>query len=322
MGKPQTLKNENDFSLICPECQSELLAFDSAYHCKDCDRDYPIKDGVVCFLNEDDGFYEGNYTGTINFTCKSERSLKSLICLYLMNIHYLWYIQKYVKSSSKILDVACGGGYRYLAQKGEVTGIDLSLSSLKNTTEFYELGVQADVLRMPFPDTTYDLVTSCYAFEHFRPDEKRLLLKQFYRVLKPGGKINLLFDCDNVNPLFRWAKRYPELYKKRFVELDHHYGLQMPSENINLIEDSGFRILGYHAANKTILQHLPVFSWLEPYGEGSKLAALASKFALYAGKYRITNFGYQAFVTVFDDFIEKLLPLDWARLLLIVAVKE
>ncbi len=310
------------FSLICPECQSELLAFDSLYRCEDCKIGYPIKDGVICFLNEDDDFYEGSYMATINFTCKNDSSLKLLLGLYFINSHYLWYVRKYIKSPSKILDVACGGGVRYLAQKGEVTGIDLSLNSLKKTTEFYKLSVQANVLNMPFPDTTYDLVTSCYAIEHFRHEEKQRLLNRFYRVLKPGGKLILLFDCDNDNPLFRWVKRYPELYRKGFVENDHHYGLQMPSDNLKLIENSGFKILDYHAANKTHIQHLPVFGWIESYGEKSKLAAIASKLACYARKYRVTNLGYQAFVTIFDDLIEKFLPLDWARVLLVVAEKE
>ncbi len=315
-------KMENKiFALICPACKSKLLTFDSLYCCENCNRDYPIKDGVICFLNENDDFYEGSYMATINFTCKSERSLKSLLYLYFINTHYLWYIRKHVKPSGKILDVACGGGVRYLAQKGEVTGIDLSLNSLKKTTEFYKLSVQANVLNMPFPDTAYDLVTSCYAFEHFRPDEKQLLLNQFYRVLKPGGKLVLLFDCDNDNPLFRWVKRFPKLYKKGFVENDRHYGLQFPSENIKLIENAGFKILDYHAANKTHIQHLPVYGWIEPYGEKSRLAARASNLACYARKYRFTNLGYQVFVTLFDDLIEKFLPLDWARLSLIVAEK-
>jgi ubiquinone/menaquinone biosynthesis C-methylase UbiE len=313
---------EKTVSLVCPACQTELLQLDTTYHCEYCKKDYPVKEGVVCFLKENDTFYEGSYTATINFIPKSKKSLRSLIYLYFINNHYLWYIRKHIKPGNNILDVACGGGIRYLAQKGEVTGIDLSFSSLKKTTRFYRLSVQADALNMPFPDATYDLVTSCYAFEHFSSDKKQLLLEQFYHVLKPKGKIILLFDCDNDNPLFQWVKKYPELYKKCFVELDHHCGLQKPSENIKLIENAGFKILEYRASNKTPVQHLPVYQWMESYGKVSKLVVFASKLAFYIGKYRITNLGWQAFVTIFDDIVEKIFPLDWARLLLIVAEKD
>jgi SAM-dependent methyltransferase len=175
---------------------------------------------------------------------------------------------------------------------------------------------------MPFLDSTYDLITSCYAFEHFKPDEKRILLNQCHRVLKPGGKIVMLFDCDNDNLLFRWLKKDASLYKKRIIEHDSHYGLQKPSENIKLIENAGFKILDYRAANKTFFQHLPVFGWMEPYGEISKLAAWASKIAFCIRRYRLPNLAYQAFVTVLDDIVEKFLPLDYGRILLVVAEKE
>lgn len=316
--------------LICPECQLKLLEFDSLYHCGNCNSNYPIKEGVVCFHNESDDFYEhffdiadyaskGTFPFKSNFTYK--RTLKSLLHLYFAEHQFLWYIQKHVKQTGKILDVACGPGKRYLAQKGEVTGIDLSFRGLKETTEFYKLSIQADALRMPFPEAAYDVVTCCFGFEHFKPDVKYLLLNQFYRVLKPGGKIILLFDCDSNNPLFRWVKRNPELYKENFVERPDHYGLQMPSENMKLIENSGFKIIECHADCKTPFQDAAFFGWLKPYGEVSKLAALASYLVLYADKYRPTRYCYEAFVTFFDDIIEKFLPLDWARLLLVVAQK-
>ncbi len=308
--------------LICPVCQSDLLRKDFLYFCRSCGQEYPVRDGVVCFLDKEDSFYEGHYSATINFTSKNDSSLKSLLYLYFINSHYLLYVRNYAKKNCKILDVACGGGVKYLACKGDVTGIDLSYASLKNTTAFYRQSIQGSVFKMPFPDSSYDLITSCYAFEHFKPCDKKVLIEEFGRVVKPGGKVVMLFDCDNDNLLFRWIKKNPQLYKERFIELDHHYGLQKASENLRLFEDGGFKILKYRAFNKTVFQHLSVFGWIEPYGSFSKLAGLTCKIALYLGQHRTTSLAYQAFVTLLDDVVEKFLPLDHARLLLVVAERK
>lgn len=309
------------FFLVCPTCRERVVPIDDAHICSNCEKTYPIKDNIVCFLGENDQFYEGAYTGTINFTCKNESSLKSLFYLYVIHFHYLWYIKKYIQTPVNILDVACGGGTRYLAQKGNVTGIDLSLSSLRKTTQFYQNNIQANILEMPFLDNSYDVITSSFCFEHLTLHEKRLLLSHFQRVLTPGGKIILLFDCDNSNPFFKWLKKYPDLYKQCFIEIDHHYGLQFASVNLSLFKEAGFKILNYRVFNKTPIQHLPVYTWVGPYSKVTKCATLISKTALYMGKFKYLNLGYQILVTLFDDVVEKFLPLNWGRLLLVILEK-
>lgn len=314
------MKKES-LSLICPYCFSDLVLFSSAYRCNSCMREYPLKEGVVCFLDSDDKFYEGTYTATINVTFRSERSLNAILYFYFYREPYLKAIRKHVKSSGIILDIGCGGGTRYLAQKGEVVGLDLSFGSLKKVTGFYKMAVQANALKLPFPDKTFDLITGSYNFEHFLPDEKQVLLGQMNRVLKPGGKIILLFDCDNNNPLFRWFKKDRELYQKCFIEHDHHYGLQLPSINLGLIEKAGFSIIEYKALNKTPLQYLPVYGWMTPYGTKSKLVSFVSNLASFVGKKKVLWVPYYALINWFDAIIERLLPLDYARVLLVIAQK-
>jgi 2-polyprenyl-6-hydroxyphenyl methylase/3-demethylubiquinone-9 3-methyltransferase len=103
-----------------------------------------------------------------------------------------------------ILDVGCGGGFlsNELARQGyQVTGVDVSPESLRvakahdvTKTVKYEV---ADAFHLPYPDQSFDAVTAMDFLEHVdRPD---LVIKEFSRVLKPGGLF--FFHTFNRNPI-------------------------------------------------------------------------------------------------------------------------
>ena len=52
-------------------------------------------------------------------------------------------------------------------------------------------GVQADIRRLPFRDQSLDGIWNLGVMEHFEEDEQRLILREFHRVLKPGGQMLL-----------------------------------------------------------------------------------------------------------------------------------
>jgi SAM-dependent methyltransferase len=310
------------FCLICPDCSLILDQSISAFKCNGCMREYPIREGVVCFLDRSDEFYEGAYDATINITFERGRSLKGLLYFHLYREPYLSAIRKYARSGSTILDLGCGGGTRYLSQKGDVVGVDLSFGSLRKAATFYNIGIQADALKLPFPAETFDLITGCYCFEHFPREGKQYLLKQMYRVLKPGGRVILIFDCDNDNPLFRWLKRDRKLFRECFVEHDHHYGLETASANLELIKDEGFSILKYKGINKTIFQYLPVYGWMAPYRNKSKLISFACCVFSICARHKALWIPYYTLINNFDRMVEDMVPLDYARVLLVVGQKD
>jgi SAM-dependent methyltransferase len=307
--------------LSCPTCQGALSQTENSYRCHQCLSLFPVQDGVVTFLKEGDEFYEGAYDATVNITFANEKSLKAFLYFHLYREPYLNAIRRYARPPAAILDLGCGGGTRYLAQKGTVAGLDLSFASLKKTPGFYDQAVQADALNLPFPDDTFDLVTSSFAFEHFLPAEKPALLSQIYRVLKPGGRIIFLFDCDNHNALFRWLKKEETWYQEGIVENDHHYGLQWASVNLGLIEQSGFVLLEHRGLNKTPVQYLPVYGWIKKYQSKSKLIFIATRVAAQIARYKVLWVPYHTLVNWLDLACEPFFPLDYARVLLVVAEK-
>jgi ubiquinone/menaquinone biosynthesis C-methylase UbiE len=97
------------------------------------------------------------------------------------------------------LDVATGGGHTalYFAQAGwNVIAGDVSQRMLENARKLAEAeGVALETQRfpaeeMPFPDSTFDLVTVRVAPHHFSSPAK--FVSEVARVLKPGGRFLLI----------------------------------------------------------------------------------------------------------------------------------
>ena len=308
--------------ITCPTCKNFLLKNKDSYKCPNCGGSYEIKNNVVCLLADADDFYENAYTATTNITFSDDyNSLKARLFFDIYRDPYFYAIRKYSRSLHKILDVGCGGGVRYLAQKGAVAGLDISFGSLKKVSSFYSIATKASALDMPFANDTFNLIVSSYNFEHFHPSEKSILLSEIFRILKPDGRLIFLFDCDNNNFLFRYFKRDSILYKQNIIDKDKHCGLELASKNIERFCFSGFTVEEAIGLNKTALQNLAVYSWLEPYSSKSIVVKYVCNFALFISKYKILWVGYNLFLNWFDRIIEKALPLDHSRILLIVAKK-
>ncbi len=109
----------------------------------------------------------------------------------------------------RILDVGSGAGQiiRHLLgttrENATIVGFDLSLEMLKRARERLNsdrpLFVAADLMQMPFADNSFDCVTCGYVLEHI-PDPLPGL-REFARVLRPGGVVLLLATEDSLSGL-------------------------------------------------------------------------------------------------------------------------
>jgi len=105
---------------------------------------------------------------------------------------YINLIDNIVDRNSKILDVGCGHGnfMKSVYQKTEFTyGIDPDKRVL-DRNQIIKNKVCGDAYSLPFPDDFFDLVVSAFVIEHLENPTKAF--KEFYRVLKPNGKVVFL----------------------------------------------------------------------------------------------------------------------------------
>lgn len=175
--------------------------------------------------------------------------------------------QVQIDKNSNVLEVACNQGDNlislYNEYKCNIVGIDLDKEVIKKCRENLEIlefeddvkVFEMDAKNLDFEDNTFDLVINEAMLTMISDDDKQKALKEFNRVLKPGGKLithDISIDGDeeelrkkvsmmaniNAKPLhkFKWI----ELFERCGFEVcyeKHGHFLLLDKETV--IKDEG-----------------------------------------------------------------------------------
>lgn len=188
--------------LCCPMCHSDLILNanqrtgteiqEGTLSCKDCGTSYPVTRGIPRFVTSDT--YVRSFSAEWNIFSKTQ----------LDSGEIMETLDSFVKKTGlrpvdlaacKILEAGCGMG-RFLdvvsrAPKSIVVGFDLSLAvdaAYENVGRRSNVHIlQADIMRPPFRDESFDFVYSLGAIHH-TPDPKQAFLR-LVPLVKRGGQI-------------------------------------------------------------------------------------------------------------------------------------
>jgi demethylmenaquinone methyltransferase/2-methoxy-6-polyprenyl-1,4-benzoquinol methylase len=104
------------------------------------------------------------------------------------------------RPDARVLDLCCGTGdmafaLRKQGGQAKITGADFShamlvLASKKTSAGHPIRWIEADALQLPFPDKSFDLVTSAFGFRNLADYDAGL--REIFRVLRPGGECGIL----------------------------------------------------------------------------------------------------------------------------------
>jgi len=110
----------------------------------------------------------------------------SIDFLNKLRAYELDYIQRYLAPEAKILEIGGGTGVQALelSRRGyTVTSLDIKASNYAAERVFPI--IEYDGKRLPFTDSTFDIVLSSNVLEHVL--DREALYQEFERVLSPGG---------------------------------------------------------------------------------------------------------------------------------------
>jgi 2-polyprenyl-3-methyl-5-hydroxy-6-metoxy-1,4-benzoquinol methylase len=158
-----------------------------------------------------------------------------------------------------VLDFGCGNGaqtIQFTAHACTIIAADIELSGLQRFAALLRERsirsvsvLQSDGLALPFKSQSFDIVLSYEVLEHVR--DESTVLREFHRVLKPGGAIVLsvpnkawIFETHGAHlPLLRWNRVpffswLPRSIHRRFARAR----IYRRREIVRLLESTGFRV--------------------------------------------------------------------------------
>ncbi|GIK37105.1 MAG: ubiquinone/menaquinone biosynthesis C-methyltransferase UbiE [Chloroflexota bacterium] len=152
--------------------------------------------------------------------------------------------QALLQPGESFLDVGCGTGGVTIPAKirvgenGGAAGIDPALEMIavarrKAQRAGIEIDFRVGVIEsLPFPDETFDVVTSSLMMHHLPQHLQVEGLAEIWRVLKPGGRILI---ADMMRPSTSFLKRFFTLLVR------HGHGIQFGIEDLpKLMREAGF----------------------------------------------------------------------------------
>lgn len=107
----------------------------------------------------------------------------------------------------RTLDFGCGTGLLSGALRefsSSVTGVDVSIGSLRNSQADMGRFVLFDGQQLPFQDHSFDLVVASCVFHHIPPDLRAPVLMEIKRILSPQGILTII-EHNPFNPVTRFV---------------------------------------------------------------------------------------------------------------------
>lgn len=222
-----------------------------------------------------------------------------------------WLIEKgNFSKDSKVLEVACNMGTTSieLAQKFgcHITAIDLDSKALeKAKANLSKAGLsdkitlmQANALKLPFPDNSFDIVINEAMLTMLQGEAKKKAIKEYFRVLKPSGRLlthdvsyesndmaNRLSQLRNtihvkVEPLqvTQWAKLFKDI---GFSQVSESHGSMTLMSVSGMIKDEGvsgvLKIVWNGLKKENRSQFLNMYSFFNKTGKDLCYIAVCSK---------------------------------------------
>ncbi|MBU1660846.1 MAG: class I SAM-dependent methyltransferase [Chloroflexi bacterium] len=132
--------------------------------------------------------------------------------------------------STQIMDAGCGEGVlvnEYHQRGYNIIGMDLNYSSERVLT--------GNVLNMPYADSTFDVIINLDVIEHFHFPQQELIVKEFARILKPGG--NLFISIPNLAHLLSRLTFLVQGQLIRTSDISRHPGDRPMGEYLELLRE-------------------------------------------------------------------------------------
>ncbi|WP_266078697.1 class I SAM-dependent methyltransferase [Haladaptatus caseinilyticus] len=150
--------------------------------------------------------------------------------------------------NARVLDAGCGAGRpiaRRLAAEYDLVGIDFSREQVMRARENVPAGrfCQSDMTQLGLSTEAFDGVCAYYSVIHVPIDEHPDVIREFHRVLRPGGYLLLTVGSS------AWEGSNDD-WLGTGVEM--HWSTLAPEGSTTIVEDAGFEVRWRRTVNDSM----------------------------------------------------------------------
>ena len=156
-----------------------------------------------------------------------------------------------IQPQDRVLEVAVGPGatllevLRRVDRASVVSGVDLSPKMLEKARRLVQSAGytnvdlrEADARQLPFPGAAFDVLFNSYMFDLLPLEDMPIVLGEFRRVLRAGGRLALVNMSKREAAVRTWSERFYTWLPGRLVP--YLMGGCRPVLMENLVQGSGF----------------------------------------------------------------------------------
>lgn len=188
-------------AVACPECRGELQPADQGVHCTKCGALYRIRNGVADLrpgAREDRG---ENEAWSRHWDDANQKSVVQRFFSFYRKAVFAravaFFVDRYFPRTGLLLEAGSGTSetsMRVLKSRSRtLVALDLIPGVLERCHPVMDVRVAGDIFRLPFQSDSVDGIWNVGVMEHFTHDQIDEIMREFYRVLRPGARLILFW---------------------------------------------------------------------------------------------------------------------------------
>ena len=191
-------------ALACPQCRAHLVAGDSAFRCDGCRLSYDVINGVIDLRPRTEGQKPEELAWTEHWSGAKQDSLSQRFFSFYRKAVFAkavaYFVDHYLAPGGLLVEAGSGTSETSMLidKRGAgrtLAALDLIRPVLEQCHPVMDARICGDIFRLPFLDESVDGIWNVGVMEHFTHEQIDAILQEFRRVVKPGGRIVLLWPA-------------------------------------------------------------------------------------------------------------------------------
>lgn len=190
--------------LACPRCRAGVLVSENEIHCRACGAVYEIRDGIPDLRANAKARWAEEAAWTEHWSADKQDSFSQRFFSFYRKAVFAravaYFLKRYLPHEGVLVEAGSGTSETSMlvAKNGgalQLVALDLIQPVLQRCHPIMDVRVCGDIFALPFQDASLDGIWNVGVMEHFTHAQIDAIMCEFLRVLKPGGRVVLLWPA-------------------------------------------------------------------------------------------------------------------------------